>query len=132
MKTDELIDLDVNGISYKKDGLPERIILKALENGKNFTLKELRLKTGIPGPEMSACLGILKGKAALDMLKDDANNLLLRLTGTGERLAKKELLEEVFLKQDFPIPLEQLKPEDKSVMQSLRKRRSCIKIIKRK
>lgn len=131
-RSEELVDLDENGRLYKDKGLPEKIILHALVDGKNFTLKELSLKTGLPGPEMSACMGILKGRAALEMIRDDANNLIMRLTKAGEELAKKETLEEKFFKNDFPVPLANLKPEEKAAVEHLLRRKSCIKIVKQK
>ena len=87
--TERCVELGENGKRYFKSGLPERVFLETLKGGK-------KLAADIPleQEELRISIGALKKLAAIEILKP----LAFKLTPQGEKLLKKETLEEVFLK----------------------------------
>jgi len=120
------INLDVNGARCKKEGLPERKVLTALKD-KELSLPELEKKTGLSKEEINVSIGSLKSNAGIDV-KKVGKDLKLSLTLQGKKLLDKELFEETFLKQSFPVLEKDLKPEEKLAVDKLRKRKKMIKL----
>ena len=121
----ELISLDKNGIEYLKKGLPERRFLVALDDHE-LPLSKLAQKTQLVSEEVNICLGILRQKSAILMLKD--KELKVKITDQGKRMLNAEFSEEKFLKKQFPIQPAQLNQEDKLAFEQLKKRKQIIKI----
>ncbi|MBS3148864.1 phenylalanine--tRNA ligase subunit alpha [Candidatus Woesearchaeota archaeon] len=121
----ELILLGKNGEKYAKDKLPERVFLEALSD-KPFPLDKLSAKTGLSNEEVNVCVGGLRSKSAIVLLKD--KGLQVKITEQGLRMRDSELLEESFLKNSFPLAFQSLSPQDKGAFESLRKRRDIIRI----
>ena len=65
----KVVNLDVNGKKYAKEGLPERGFLKVLDE-RWLGLSAAAKKSGLEGRELNACIGVLKGKAAIDLKKE--------------------------------------------------------------
>ena len=124
----ELINLDDNGKKYLKEGLPEKRFLMAV--GKDTPISSIIKKANITEEEISPCLGVLKGKAAIMIKKD--KELLISLLPQGQKLLEKESLEEQFIKKKFPLELKGLKDEEKFALESLKKRKNIIKIERKK
>jgi phenylalanyl-tRNA synthetase alpha chain len=120
----ELISLDKNGLEYLKKGLPERRFLTAL-NGQELPLSKIAQKTQLKSEEVNICLGMLRQKGAIIMLKD--KELKVKITEQGKRILETEFLEEKFLKKNFPLKPAQLSAEDKHTFEQLRKRKQIIK-----
>ena len=54
----EIVVLGANGRKYAKEGLPERMVLKASEKHKD--IGKILEQSGIPKDELNICLGTLK------------------------------------------------------------------------
>jgi len=123
----EVVDLDTNGKKYVKEGLPEKRFLQA--TGENTKISEIKKKANLQDEEVSICLGVLRGKAAITIKKD--KELIISILPNGKKLLEKESLEEQFLKKDFPIETKALKDEEKFALDSLKKRKEIVKVEKR-
>ncbi|MBW2974671.1 phenylalanine--tRNA ligase subunit alpha, partial [Candidatus Woesearchaeota archaeon] len=124
----EMIDLDINGKRYLKDGLPEKRFLKAIK--KDTPISQIIKDANLEKEEVNICLGVLRGKAAIAIKKE--NELLISSLPQAQRLLEKETLEERFLKKDFPVELKDLSEEERFAFESLKKRKNIIKIEKKK
>lgn len=123
----EIIALDVNGVLYLKNGLPEKRFLMALSQETN--LEKVRQKANLDKNEISICLGILKKKAAIDISKDEKGSIIVTILPNGKNLLEKETLEEKFiasLKEQRD--LSTLADEERFAMEELRKRKDIIKV----
>ena len=94
-KTRQTIELGENGKLYRKKGLPETRLLKAL-NTTLQSAKSLIPHIGLTENEMSSCLGVLRRKGAIIMEKKEGD-LCLSLTEAGILLQKSVLPEQQFL-----------------------------------
>jgi len=121
----EIIELDKNGEEYLKNGLPERKFLTTLQE-KDIALCKLAEKTKLSNEEVNICVGLLRQKGAILLLKN--KELVVKITDQGKRMLSGEFLEEKFLKKTFPINIKELKPEEKHTIEQLRKRKQIIKI----
>ncbi len=125
----QVVSLDKNGLLYQKQGFPEKRFLKVLNNSKDLTLPmdEIAKKAKLDKNEINVCIGALKRKAAIDVLKD--KGLKAKLSDNGKRLLEKDSLEELFIKSlKQPRDLEKLKDEEKFALNELKKRKEIIKL----
>ncbi len=120
----EIISLDKNGVEYLKKGLPEKRLLSSLAE-KEIPLSKLAEKTGLTREEANICIGLLRQKGAILILKD--KEIKTKITEQGKKLLKTEFLEEKFLKKTFPLQTTQLTAEDKYALEQLKKRKQIIK-----
>jgi len=125
-EVEEKLDLDTNGKKYRDEGLPERKLLKILKD-KTLTIPQIKEKSNFSNDELNICIGILRKKAAIFIIKE--KELVVKLSDRGKKLITKEMLEEQFLKKEFPISLKELKDEEKFAYTSLKKRKKIIKTI---
>jgi phenylalanyl-tRNA synthetase alpha chain len=121
----QVISLDKNGKLYQKQGLPERLFLNALNH--EMTLKEIEKTSKLSKEEVSVSLGLLKRKSAINITKK-GNDILVSLTDVGRNILKKEMLEETFLKKNFPLDSKILSSEDMYSFTELNKRKSILKV----
>ena len=119
----ERVVLDVNGVQYKKEGLPERRFLAALTKVP-VPLPKVITKSGISKDEANICIGILRQKAAIALIKQ--KDLMVALTDQGVRLQGQTMLEEEFLKAHFPRPIASLRDEERAALDALSKRKQII------
>ncbi len=119
----ELIELDENGRSYLKKGLPEKRLLQEL-NESNKSIHEIKT---LEKEEVGISIGALKKKAAILM-----NQGQLSITEQGKKLLEKESFEELFLKKEFPLEVSSLKDEEKFALNNLKSRKQILKVEKRK
>jgi phenylalanyl-tRNA synthetase alpha chain len=125
-----LVVLDKNGRLYLSQGLPERRFLNALKAESELPVPKIAQKTKLSAEEVNICIGTLRKKAAILLSPD--KGLKAKLTDEGKRLLGKELLEERFLRKEFPLDISILKDEDKLAFESLRKRKEIIRIEQKK
>ena len=123
-KLQEQINLDENGLKYKKSGLPEKTFLESIKN--KTSLENISNKTNLSREEIGICLGVLRSKAAIEISKDDG--LQITITDTGKKLLQKGFPEEIFLKKDFPISTTELKNDEKLIFENLKKRKRLVKV----
>ena len=118
-ETQKVAVLDKTVEKYKQSALPEKQFLLALtEEFQPFSA--LAQKTKLDQKELTACLGILKSKAAIDITK--RQELSIRITPFGKKLLQQGTPEEQFLKKSFPLSVESITPLDKLAFTELQKR----------
>ncbi len=118
-KTKKTINLDINGLLYKKKGLPERRLLNLLSEKKSLQLEEAKKQSKLNENEFKAALGALKKKALINLVHGK-----LMLQAKPEEITKKTL-EEQFL-ETLPLAPEKLAPEQKLAFQNLKNRKKII------
>lgn len=121
----QLIFLDVNGKLYIKQGLPERVFLNSLNH--EMSIKDIEKVSKLSKEEVSVSLGLLKKKGAINIAKK-GNDVLVSLTDVGRNIIKKEMLEEIFLKKNFPIDPKSLSPEELYAFNELNRRKNILKV----
>ncbi len=124
-ETKEVVDLDINGVLYKKVGLPERRLLNLLSEKISVGLEESQKLSKLSDNEFKAALGALKGKALINL----ANGKII-LQGKKEEIIKKSL-EEQFI-ESLPLEIGKLRNEQKLAFQNLKNRKKIITIEKKK
>ena len=121
----QLISLDKNGKLYIKQGLPERTFLNSLNH--EMSMKEIEKTSKLSREEVSVSLGLLKRKGAINIAKK-GNDVLVSLTDVGRNILKKEMLEEAFLKKNFPVDPKSLSSEEVYAFNELNKRKNILKV----
>jgi len=121
----ETIVLDKNGEEYAKSGLPEKRLLKVL-NDVGVELNAAAKKAGIKPEEIGISLGVLKKKAAIVM-----DGKLLRISDPGQKLLEKESFEEKLIGKlsKGGVEVSSLKDEEKFAYENLKKRKQIIKTM---
>src|SRR3989344_8281011 len=89
----KVLHLEKNGLIYKKDGLPEKRFLKALD-ATFKTLPVVTKKAHLSREEATACLGLLKRKNAIIISQE--NGLSIKITDDGQKLLHQEWPEKHF------------------------------------
>lgn len=120
----EVVTLDKNGLKYLKDKLPERRLIETLKE-RELSFSRLE-KTGMSKDELNTCLGTLRKKAMILIIKN--KELRVKLTDQGKKYMKKDLPEEIFLRKTFPIEIKNLPAEEKFAFDNLRKRKNILKV----
>ena len=118
IEKEKIVDLGVNGVHYKKNGLPERQLLY-LVGEKNPSLSDAQKNSKLSEDEFRAALGALKKKALIEL-----KNGRIIFSGKKEEISKKSL-EEQFLEK-LPLEISKLTDEDKFSFNSLKDRRGII------
>lgn len=121
-KEEETLVLDKNGETYRKEGLPELRLLKALT--KPCTIQELQKKASLQPQEVQVSLGLLKRKQAI-ATKKTTQGLVVTRTEQGAKQAK-ESVEQDLLKH-LPKKVTALAPEERHAFSELSKRKAIVK-----
>ena len=121
----ESVELGVFGVHYKKNHLPERTLLNALDKEKEIPIKSIKKKTGLNDNEAKVALGTLKKKALVDLKN---GNLVLN---AKPKEVSKKFIEEVFL-EGLPRELSSLEPEEKFALENLKKRKEIVEVVQNK
>ncbi len=117
----ESVELGVNGIYYKKNHLPERVLLTTIESKNHVTLEEAKKISKLSENEFKVSLGILKGKNLISL----ANGKISLAASKTEHT--KKFLEEQILEL-LPSEKENIPIELLPTLDSLRKRKEIIEI----
>src|SRR3989338_3755188 len=117
--------LEENGKLYASKGLPEKRFLEILAQGEQ-PISEILKKAQLSKDELNSSLGILKGKAAIDIKK--GNCLSVSLAENGKKLLDKGFPEQKLLDKSFPVELKALSDEEKFALENLKKRKDIIKL----
>ena len=120
----KVVNLDKNGLKYKKEGLPEKRFLKVLGD-KFISLNTAAKKADLSKEEINACLGLLRSKLAIEIKKE--GELMVKLGPQGARLMK-ETPEEQFLKRDFPVDFDSIQDLEKLALDNLLKRKCFLRV----
>ncbi len=122
---EKIIDLGINGILYKKKGLPERRLLNLLEEKRIISLDEALKQSNLSGDEYRASIGSLKKKNFIDIRN---GKIFLDL---GENEIARKMSEEIFI-EILPIKFDSLQKEQFGAFKELQKRRDIIKVEEEK
>ncbi len=114
------VDLGVNGIHYKKTGLPERQLIYLIET-KPYGIGVAQKDSGLSENEFKAAIGALKNKALIEL-----KNGKILFIGKKEELSKK-FLEEQFIEK-LPLYYDKLNSEQKYALSFLKDRKDIIEI----
>lgn len=120
----KIAELGINGVLYKKKGLPERRLISIIAEKKAISLSEAQKKADLTDNEFKAAIGALKKKALINVVNEK-----LMLSGKNSEISKKTLEEQLI--DALPIELEKLKPEQKFAVDSLKNRKDIIEINQR-
>ena len=115
------IDLGVNGIYYKKNHLPERQLIIAIENNNNKTIQEIRDSVKLSDNEFKAALGVLKNKSQIRL-----ENGRIKIIAPKEEIARK-FPEELILEK-LPVDSAYLSDTDRLAIENLKSRKEIIEI----
>src|SRR5208283_1546403 len=80
----KIADLGLNGIFYRKKGLPERKLLDLLKEKRIIQLEDAESQSKLSNDEFKVSLGILKRKSFIDI-----NNKKVILNVGDEEISKK-------------------------------------------
>jgi phenylalanyl-tRNA synthetase alpha chain len=123
---EKIIDLGINGILYKRKGLPERRLLEFLEEKRIISLEDALKQSRLSEDEFRASIGSLKKKSLIDI----KNGKIILNLGEDKEIARK--MPEEILIESLPIKLESLPKEQSEIFRELQKRREIIKISEEK
>ena len=124
-KEEEIVDLGILGVHYRKNHLPERALLIALHDKKELAIKDIKKATGLNDNEAKVALGTLKKKALVDLKQGN-----LVLNAKSDEVSKK-FVEELFL-ESLPRELSSLAPEEKFALENLKKRKDLVEVLQTK
>ena len=114
-----IVDLGTNGVYYKKNYLPERALLLALEKQNRILLEEAQNIAKLSDNEFRVSLGVLKGKALINL-----SNGKINLIASKEEMTKKSFEEQLI--DILPQNLNNLPPELLHAVENLKKRKEII------
>ena len=121
----KIVDLDTNGIYYKKHHLPERRLLIALEQKNHLPLEEAKKLSKLSDNEFKVSLGVLKSKALISL-----NNGRISLQANKAEILKKSIEETLI--DLLPLEQSELKDEQLLALQNLQKRKDIVEIKDKK
>ncbi|MBU1199038.1 MAG: phenylalanine--tRNA ligase subunit alpha [Nanoarchaeota archaeon] len=125
----EVLTLGDNGKQALEKGLPEKVFLDTIKN-KAVSLDKLRNENVLEMQELNACIGILKGKVAINI----GAGRIISITDHGKQLLESSSLEEKLLKKisKEEVDISGLSDEEKFAFQNLKKRKDMIKPVLKK
>jgi len=118
-----MIVLGNNGLVYLQNGLPERNLLKLLDEKKILPLQDAMRLSKLNEHEFKAALGALKRKA---LIRIENGKIIL---GAKKEEIIKKMFEESFI-ETLPRELESLAPEEKFAFQQLLLRKDIVRAEK--
>ena len=121
----KIIELGINGLLYKKKGLPERRLLNLLDQKRILLLKEGQKQSKLSNDEFKVSIGVLKRKALIEL-----KNGKIIFNANKEEISKKSL-EESFI-DNLPLNSDSLNPEQNFALSELQKRKNIIEIKEKK
>ncbi|MBI2042790.1 phenylalanine--tRNA ligase subunit alpha [Candidatus Pacearchaeota archaeon] len=113
----KVIELGVNGILYRKKGLPERRLLNVLKEKRILIFQEAGKQSSLSDEEFKAAIGVLKKKGMIELKNQ-------RIILSNHEISKK-LPEEIFL-ESFPSDFQNLTKEQKETFNSLHGRKEIV------
>lgn len=123
-ETKKSISLDINGVDYKKKGLPERRLLDLILE-KPLPLQEAKKESNLSDNEFTIALGVLKRKNLISLDK----GIIALATSKEEAIRKSP--EEKFL-ESLPLNQNNLNEEQKEVYEQLKSRKNLVFIEEEK
>ncbi len=124
-KQEKIIELGINGLLYKKQGLPERRLAKLIAEKNSISIQDAKKQSGLNPNEFTAALGVLKKKALVNLINGN-----IMLSGKKEELTKTTLEENLL--HALPKNLDSLEPEENFALEKLKSRKNIIDIQDKK
>jgi len=124
-KERKIVELGINGILYKRKGLPERRLLNLLNESRILKLEDAKKQSKLSDDEFKASIGILKKKALIELKRGK-----ITLSANRDEVSKKTL-EESFIGA-LPLEYDSLNPEQLYAFKSLQNRKEIIQTKKDK
>jgi len=121
----KIVDLADNGVVYLRSGLPERRLLDMLSKQKSADIKDIRKACKLSENEVKAAIGVLKKKTMIQLQKEK-----IILKASISEIRKKNLEEQLI--EALPLPLGDLKPEQKLAFENLKSRKNIIQVKRKK
>ena len=120
-KKNKVVDLGINGVLYRKKGLPERTLFGIVKEKKILLPPEAKKLSNLSDEEFKAAIGALKRKGLIEM-----KNGKLTL---GEKISEfsKKTEEEIFL-ESLPVGHSSLSKKQLETFKELEKRKDIVKI----
>jgi len=115
-----IVDLDINGILYRKKELPERKLLDVLGEKRILPLEEAGKLAKLSDEELKASIGSLKKKSLIDI----KNKRIILNLGAGT--ISKKMPEEIFL-ESLPLDYNSLSADQIQVFKDLQKRKNMVR-----
>ena len=115
----KIIELGVNGILYRKKGLPEREFMNFLREKRIVTFEDAQEQSHLSEEEFKAALGVLKRKEMIEL-----KNKRIILNANNRETSKK-LPEEIFL-ESLPLDFDNLTKEQKEIFNLLHGRKEIV------
>jgi phenylalanyl-tRNA synthetase alpha chain len=125
IKEEKIVGLGLNGLNYKRDGLPERRLGIVISEKNSLSMDDAKKESKLSDNEFKVALGALKKKALINIVN---GNIIL--VGRKEILVEKSL-DEKFLEL-LPKKLKELGPEEKFAFDNLKKRKNIVEIEDKK
>ena len=119
-ETRKVIELDLNGALYKKKGLPERRLFKALIDNHVLTFEDAMKNSSLSDDELKVSIGLLKRKNLIDV----KNKKIILKENNGELNRKSP--EEFFL-ESLPRNYTSLSGEELAIAEALQRRKQFIR-----
>lgn len=120
-----IIEIGVNGALYKKKGLPERRLLRLLDEKKYLFLQDAKKFSSLSDDEFKASIGALKKKAFAEV-----SGGKITLIASKDEIIKK-MPEEMFI-EALPLGLENLTSEQEYAFELLKNRKDILQISEAK
>ena len=121
----KIIELEVNGILYLKQGLPERKLINLVAEKNSISILEASKLVSLNENELKAAIGALRKKALINVINEN-----IVFTGKKQEIIEKTL-EEKFL-ESLPKNFDELLPEEKYAFENLIPRKNIISVNNKK
>ena len=117
----KVLDLGDNGILYRKNGLPERILANKIKEKRILKFEDAQKETSLDNDEFKAAIGVLKSKGLVDL-----KNKKIFLS-QGIEIISKKMQEELFL-ESLPLEYNSLDSDQHELLKLLQKRKNMIEV----
>ena len=122
----KIVEAGVNGILYKKKGLPERRLLNVLREKRIVLFNEAPKQASLSDEELKAAIGVLKRKGIIDL-----KNQRIILNADNNQEISKKMPEEIFI-DSLPLDYDSLTNEQKNVFNILQSRKDLVHLREEK
>tara|TARA_Y100000310_G_scaffold17671_1_gene17434 strand:- start:3533 stop:5041 length:1509 start_codon:yes stop_codon:yes gene_type:complete len=123
-KKTKIVELGINGILYKKKGLPERRLVHTLKEKRVLSYDDAKKLSSLSDEELKASIGVLRRKNMIELKKE---KILLSTNAETSKKTPEEILIE-----SLPKDYDSLSKEQIDVLKFLEKRKDMIKTSEEK
>jgi phenylalanyl-tRNA synthetase alpha chain len=117
----KVAEIGVNGVLYKKKGLPERRLVNLLNEKRIISLDDAQKQGKFSPDEFKAAVGVLKKKAMIGI----KNKKIILSAGKNETIKK---MPEEILMESLPLDYNSLTPEQLYALKNLLGRKDIVRI----